>query len=275
MREAAAELGVEVLCPSDVNHVTAIKQLMAMRPDLLVVCDYGQILSAEALSVASLGGINLHGSLLPKYRGAAPVQWAVLNGDAETGTSVIHMTPRLDAGPCLVQHRTAIAPDETAGELEQRLAVMGVRSVEAAIEMLAAWDGTALLGTPQDRDLVTRAPRLRKSDGQVDWSRSAAALANQVRGLKPWPGTYTHWKRDDGKLLRLILDRVSVSAGDAAGHPEGTVAHRTADRLLVATGEGLLAIESIQPAGKRVMPIAEFLCGHDVCQGSRFCRDSC
>jgi methionyl-tRNA formyltransferase len=269
-REAGAEAGLEILSPQDVNDAAVGTQLATLRPDLLVVCDYGQILSADALSVARLGGINLHGSLLPKYRGAAPVQWAILNGETETGTSVIHMTPRLDAGPCLVQNRTAIGPSETAEELEERLATLGVDSVRTAIEMLEKWNGAASIGTPQDPDLATRAPRLKKSDGQVDWTRPAIALHNQVRGLKPWPGSFTHWRRGDGKELRLILDRVAAAPNESGGESPGTVTSCSADHLIVATGEGSLAIESIQPAGKRPMRVGEFLRGHDVVSGSRF-----
>src|SRR5206468_11351590 len=140
------------------------------RADLFVVCDYGQILSRDALALARLGGINLHGSLLPKYRGAAPIQWAIFLGETETGVSVIHMTPRLDAGPVLVQRRLAIQPDETAGRLELRLAALGPETVLEAIGRLAAGDTS---GIPQDPAKATKAPRLKKSDGLIDWSRPA------------------------------------------------------------------------------------------------------
>lgn len=269
MRTAAEECGLPILSPEDINQEASIKQLLSLRPDLLVVCDYGQILSSEALAVAPLGGINLHGSLLPKYRGAAPVQWAVLNGEQEAGVSVIHMTPRLDAGPCLVQRATPIEPDECADQLERRLAELGVSAVHEAIELLQEWDGQSTLGAIQDSQQATKAPRLKKSDGRIDWKKSAAAIRNQVRALKPWPGTFTTWTRPDGKDLRLILDQVSVRDLSEPAEP-GTVIACSGSELLVATGEGALAIDSLQPAGKRVMPVQDFLRGQDLGVGAQF-----
>src|SRR5699024_1999329 len=134
-------------------------------PDLLVVCDYGQILSSDVLAIAPLGGINLHASLLPKYRGAAPIQWSLLNGDHETGVTVIHMTPRLDGGPILAVHSTLIGPDEEHPELEQRLAKLGIQTVHEALSALATWDCTSPIGSPQDATQTTKAPRLKKEQG--------------------------------------------------------------------------------------------------------------
>jgi methionyl-tRNA formyltransferase len=267
MRDVAEARGVDVFAPEDVNSADARKTLAAHGADLLVVCDYGQILSADALGVTPLGGINLHGSLLPRFRGAAPVQWAILQGEARTGVTVIHMTPRLDAGPCLAQRSVDIASTETAAELEPRLAELGVAAVHEAIDLLAQWDRQSPIGTPQDPALASRAPRLRKTDGQVDWSRSADQLFNQVRALKPWPGTYTHWLRGHGAPLRIILDEVSTAAG--SGQP-GQVLTAENDHLLVATSNGALAIHRLQPAGKRLMQTAEFLRGHPVQPGETF-----
>jgi len=267
MRDAAEQRQIPIVSPPDANAVDAREQLAALKPDLLVVCDYGQILSSEALSVASLGGINLHGSLLPKYRGAAPVAWAVLNGESETGVTVIHMTPRLDAGPCLTQSTTPIDPEETAAELETRLAEMGVAAVHKALAMLATWDGAAPLGQIQNPAAVSRAPRLRKADGRVCWSRTAQQIKNQVRGLKPWPGTYTFWRRPQGDPVRLILDRVSMTQTDPQGATPGAVKRSDRNHLEVATGDGCLSLDQVQPAGKRVMEIAEFLRGHRVQAG--------
>ncbi len=154
--------------------------------DLLVVCDYGQILSPATLAAARCGGINLHASLLPKYRGARAIQWAVYHGEAETGATVIHMTPQLDAGPCIAQCRVAIGPDETAAELEIRLADLGARLVCETIDRLEAGRTEAI---PQDAALACKAPRLKKTDGRIDWSRSAAAIKNQIRGSRPGPAT--------------------------------------------------------------------------------------
>ena len=269
MREAAEELGVPILSPDDVNSPEARGQLAVSRPDLFVVCDYGQLLSSETLAIPARGGINLHGSLLPRYRGAAPINWAILNGDIETGVTVIHMTPRLDAGPCLSRRRAAIGPDETAVELEPRLATLGADAVLEALALLSRWDGVSELGEPQDPRLVTRAPRLRKSQGRVDWSRSAREIVNQVRAMKPWPGTYTFVRQPHAEPLRIILDRVSA-VSDCPAAPPATVVQATGQRLIVATGEGGLSVDRVQPAGKRAMEIGEFLRGHPVHVGEAF-----
>ena len=269
MQEVAERRGLEVLAPEDINSPGAATQLASLRPDLLVVCDYGQILSSEILAIAPLGGINLHGSLLPKYRGAAPVNWAIWNGDPESGVTVIHMTPKLDAGPILCLRSTPIAGQETAAELEPRLAQMGVEAVHEAIQLLADWDRVSPIGSPQEMSAATRAPRLKKTDGQVDWSRTAEQIANQVRALKPWPGTFTHWHRSEGEPLRLILDRVSLAHAKRDVRA-GTVAEADHDQLCIATGEEWLSIDRVQPAGKRAMDAGEFLRGNRVRLGDRF-----
>lgn len=269
MRESAEARGIGILSPDDVNADAAQKQLTALRPDLFVVCDYGQILSRKTLAIPRLGGINLHGSVLPKYRGAAPVQWAILNGDEETGITVIHMTPKLDGGPALTVRKTPIGMNETAAELEPRLSSLGVDAVHEAIEMLARWDGESAIGAPQDPSLASRAPRLNKADGKVDWSRSATEIRNQIRALKPWPGTFTVWQRPNGQPIRLILDQVDVADPTTADVAPGTVVVSDGHQLSVATADGLLSIEKIQPAGKRVMGIDAFLRGHPIPVGTQ------
>ena len=260
---AAQELGVEVWLPETVNCDEARAELAALAPDLLVVCDYGEILKSSTLASSQLGGINLHGSLLPKYRGAAPVQWAILNGDTETGNTVIQMTPGLDAGPCLGVQRIAIDPDETAGELETRMAEQGAVLVLTVVGELEAGAATPIV---QDKSQATKAPRLAKEDGIVDWSRSAAEIKNQVRALQPWPRAFTHWQRSEGEPLRLILHQVSLAEGAAA--EAGTVI--SADSTLtIATGNGVLRLEQIQPAGKRAMAVGEFLRGYPLLAGDR------
>lgn len=270
MRDAAEQKSVPVLALEDVNSQPGRRALSELEPALLVVCDFGQILSRETLAIAPLGGINLHASLLPKYRGAAPINWAIYHGETHTGVTVIHMSSKLDAGPCLVQRQTAIGPDETAVELEKRLSQIGVEPVLQAINELAAWDGHSNLGIPQDAAAATKAPRLKKSDGQVDWSRTAVQIKDQVRAFKPWPGTYTHWQRSDGQTQRLILDQVSVHNTSSREGPPATVVNVDRQQLLVATGSGILALDRVQPSGKTPMDIAAFLRGHAVAPGNRF-----
>ena len=278
MRELAGRRGVPVHSPASVNSEEGKEILRNLAPELLVVCDYGQILAADVLGVAPLGGINLHASLLPKYRGAAPIQWALLNGEDETGVTVIHMTPRLDSGPILAVRRTRIGNEETHPELEERLARLGVEPVHEAIELLSRWDRVGPIGQPQDPARASKAPRLKKEHGSVDWSRSAEQIRNQVRALKPWPGTFTFWRRPGHEPLRIIIDGVSVlalgiraaakvGAAGEAGYTPGEVVVSDGKQLIVATGDGGLGISQIAPAGKRHMRVEEFLRGYRIREG--------
>jgi methionyl-tRNA formyltransferase len=258
MQAVAEERRLPIFWPESIKAPEAVAQLESLAPDLLVVCDYGQILSTAALATARLGGINLHGSLLPKYRGAAPINWALYNGDPETGVTVIHMTPRLDAGPAIGQVRTPIGPTETTPQVETRLSELGAPAVLEAIAALAAGNAQPIV---QDETLATPAPRLTKASGLIDWSRTAVQLANQVRAFQPWPASFTFWQRGAGEPLRLIVDRARPldAPSDAAA---GTVVTSRGNQLEIATGGGLLSIEAIQPAGKRVFTVPEFLNGY-------------
>jgi methionyl-tRNA formyltransferase len=266
MRDVAQQYGTPVLAPENVNTQAARAELADLAPDLFVVADFGQILSSETLAVANQGGINLHGSLLPKYRGAAPINWAIYRGDSETGVTVIHMTPRVDAGPCLAQARTPIDAEENAVELETRLAELGAPLVCRAIEDLSRGRFEPL---PQDPAMASPARRLRKTDGQIDWSRGAVAIKNQVRALEPWPKTYTFWHRAGGAPLRLILGRTAVR-DDVPPAPPGTVVCAHGDELAIACGQAALAIREIQPSGKRLFTAGEFLRGYGVRCGQSF-----
>ncbi len=254
----AESLEISVWQPETVNSDEARTKIADLQPDLLVVCDYGEILKPETLAVARLGGINLHGSLLPKYRGAAPVQWAILNGDIETGNTVIRMTPGLDAGPIVGVDRVAIDPNETAGELEARLAVRGAELMLRVVDELAAGNSSSL---EQDKSQATKAPRLTKEHGQIDWSRSALEIKNQVRALQPWPRAYTDWLRSSSGPLRLIVHQVEICDAPFRGDAPGQVLSAKGE-LIVATGDGLLKLLEIQPAGKRTMRIEDFLRGN-------------
>ncbi len=263
MRVMALQHGTPVHEPESINSSQARMVLASYRPDIYVVCDYGQILKPAALEIARFGGINLHASLLPKYRGAAPINWALYHGETETGVTVIHMTPQLDAGPAIAQGRMEIGPDDTATDIEPRLAEIGAPLVLQALTAIA--DGT-VKPIEQDASQATRAPRLTKELGEVDWTRPAAAIKNQVRALQPWPKTYTFWHRAGGEPVRLILDRVRVA--NTSGAP-GTVLEAEGERLLVAAGDGALLIEALQPAGKRSMSAAEFRRGNPIRPGDR------
>jgi methionyl-tRNA formyltransferase len=265
LRETAAKHNTPIFDPESINTGDVRQMLARWAADLFIVADYGQILSVETLATALLGGINLHGSLLPKYRGAAPINWAIYHGDAETGVTVIHMTPRIDAGPMLAQAKTAIGPEENAIELEQRLSELGAPLVLQTIDDLAAGRTAAI---PQDASQASPARRLRKTDGRIDWSRPAAAIKNQIRALEPWPRTYSFWHRAGHEPLRLILGRSSV-VNAAPGALPGTVVG-CKEELVVATGEVGLTIHEVQPAGKRMLSAAEFLRGYPVQLGEHF-----
>jgi methionyl-tRNA formyltransferase len=269
LQRAGQELGLSIWSPDTVNSPEAQSHLRSLAADLLVVCDYGEILCPETLATTRLGGINLHGSLLPKYRGAAPVQWAIFRGESETGASIIQMTPGLDAGPILAQGRTRIDPDEDAAQLESRLAAMGAELVLRVIDDLQAGGAKPI---PQDAAQASKAPRLKKDQGAIDWSRPAQVIKNQVRALRPWPRAFTFWRRPSEEPLRLNIDRVSIhplpleegSVREVSA--PGTILNATSS-LIIATGDDPLEILELQPAGKRSMPASDFLRGNRIQSG--------
>ncbi len=267
MRDIAHEHATPIYDPESVNTPKSQERLKEARAELLVVCDYGQILGPETLATARLGGINLHGSLLPKYRGAAPINWAIYHGETETGVTVIHMTPRIDAGPCIAQAEVSIGPEETAVELEPRMAEAGAWLARRAIDAMVEGRLEAL---PQNPALATKAPRLKKTDGAIDWRRPAICLKNQVRALEPWPRTYSYWHRAHGEPLRMIFGPLQVIESLDSAQPPGTVVQAHGDRLVIACGEDAVAPRSIQIAGKKPMNIAELLRGHPIQPGERF-----
>ncbi|HXH07298.1 MAG TPA: methionyl-tRNA formyltransferase [Vicinamibacterales bacterium] len=254
--------GVPVLQPERLRDRAFLDSLRAAHPDIGVVAAYGRILPPEILGLPRLGLINIHASLLPKYRGAAPVQRAVMAGERETGVSIMRVVEKLDAGPVLKAARRPIGPDETAEEIEADLAERGAALVLECLDELA--EGRAI-ETPQDEAQATYAPRLLKSEGLIDWSLPASALHNRVRGLHPWPHAYTFL---DGR--RLLVRRSRPSGSPTAGAPPGTVLRASGDELVVAAGEGTaLQLLEVQPEGRRPMTAREFLAGHPLHVGRR------
>jgi len=274
MREAATAAGIGILDPEKVNEPAAVTMLAALRPDLFVVCDYGQILSRDLLGVPPLGGINLHGSLLPRHRGAAPVQWAIREGDAVSGVSVIHMTPALDAGNVIVARSTPVGGRETAADLEPRLADLGAGAVIDAVERMqaavAATGTVAGIGIPQDAAKATRAARLSKQDGIVDWSLPAVTIERLRRALEPWPRLTTFFTRGDGQRQRLVLEDVAVAAHpEAVAATPGSVLDTSGGRIVVACGGGTaVAITRVVPEGRRGMSAADYLRGSPLLPGA-------
>jgi methionyl-tRNA formyltransferase len=265
----AINRGVPVYQPEDVNADDSVKAIRALGPDLLVTAAYGQILSAELLGVPRLGGINLHGSVLPAYRGAAPVARAIERGETETGVTVILMNPRVDAGGMVHVATTPIELDETAGELEDRLAALGAPLVARTVAELES--GTARV-LPQERSKVTKAPKLRKDDGLIDWSKPALAVHNLVRAMQPWPIAHSYLRRTyqpDDPPLRLIVHRTEPLEIET-GRTAGEVVEALGDRFVVAAGRGAVRLVTVQIAGRKPMPAADFLRGHPVLSGDRF-----
>jgi methionyl-tRNA formyltransferase len=222
------------------------------------------------LSIPRLGAINVHASLLPRYRGAAPINYAILNGDAETGVSIIQILPQLDAGPVLAVARTPIGSKETAGQLEERLARLAIDLVPGVIDQVAAG---VVQPIPQTDALVTRAPKLTKQMGAINWTRSAAEIDWHIRAMQPWPNPYTFLHVAGKPPQRLLILEVqpleTSSPGGTPGVPIGT----DANRLIVQTGAGAIEVLQIQPDGKRRMTAAEFLRGRPITGSDRFGPD--
>lgn len=286
VRQWAIENRLPIADPISINDPEAIQWLASQQADLLVVCDYGQILSRDALAASKLGGINLHGSLLPRHRGAAPVQWSILAGDPFAGVSVIHMTPALDGGPILKISSTEIGEQETAAELETRLSQIGIQSILESVAILETKQSLADcrdLGQLQDKSLATKAPRLAKEDGELNLNYPVRYLDRLIRGLQPWPGSFAHLQFPDGKMLRVICPKATPIEYDVASLRlvPGDLLYGDSLRNLLETNinlkacierhassvvavamDGLLAIPSVQPAGKRLMSSEEFLRGY-------------
>lgn len=244
VRRAAEELGVPVLAPEKPKLARA--ELEALAPDAIAVVAYGHIFRRWLLELPPLGCINVHFSLLPRHRGVAPVTWAILEGDAETGVTTMCMDRGVDTGGTLLVARTAIRPDDTTGSLTARLAALGATLLERTLDELQA--GT-LAASPQPDGGATYAPALRKEDGRIDWTAPAAAIERRVRALSPWPGTYTGWR---GRLLKIHAARILApeEAPPAAGSPGPGEVRVSDGRALAGTGGGLLELATVQPEGK-------------------------
>jgi methionyl-tRNA formyltransferase len=267
MKNIALAHHIPVSQPESVNTPEGVAALREMRPDLLVVAAYGQILSKDVLGVPRLGGINVHASLLPRYRGAAPIAWAIYHGETRTGVTIIRMTTGLDAGDMLAQEAVEIGPEETAGEVEARLAPLGAR---LALEVVGRLAAGPVEGRKQDPSQVTKAPKLKKEDGAIDWTHAAAQVCNQVRAMQPWPTAYTFWHRPGQPALRLLVLKATArprQPAEAAAAP-GDVLPESA-RLCVAAREGVVEVRELQPAGKRRMTAEEFLRGRRPQPGDR------
>jgi methionyl-tRNA formyltransferase len=262
VKSVAVAHGLPTLQPASVKDPSVLASLDAWAPDLGVVAAYGQIIPKALLALPRFGMINVHPSLLPKYRGAAPVHRAVIAGDADTGVTIMRVAPKLDAGAMFARRLQPIGPDETSDTLEDTLSVSGAHLLVEVVDSIAA--GTAQ-EEQQDEELVTYAARLTKEEGLIDWNLAAQRIHDRVRGLYPWPHAYSYV---NGR--RVIVWRTSPLTGPATALP-GTVVHAGRDGLHVAAGDGrLLALLELQSEGGRPLATADFLRGHSIEPGARF-----
>jgi methionyl-tRNA formyltransferase len=256
VKHAALERGLPVVQPPRLRDAGWPERLAALEPEVAVVVAFGQLLPPRVLEVPPRGSINVHASLLPRYRGAAPIAWAIMRGEDVTGITTFRMDAGMDTGPILLRRETPIGADETAGELARRLADLGATLLLETLDRL-----DALVPTPQDHAAATPAPRLRKEDGVLDWTRPAGELARVVRGLNPWPGASTH-----GPSARLLIWQARAWPG--VGAP-GALAP-WGDTLAIGTGAGLLEPVTVQPENRRTMAWKDFLRGARLGPGASF-----
>ncbi len=260
VKQTAEKLGIPVYQPKRVREPEALAVLRGYEPELIVVAAFGQILPKELLDMPVYGCINVHASLLPKYRGAAPIQWAILNGDAVTGVTIMRMDVGLDTGDMIAKAEVAITPQDTGGSLFDRLAETGAKLCVDTIPSIV--DGTAVY-TPQDEQAATKVGQISKKDGLIDFTRSAQSIECQIRGLNPWPSAYTSLA---GKTLKIWSAQVD---SQQTGEQPGTVVLVEKDRFGVQTGDGVLICTEVQLEGKKRMPAADFLRGSSLTAGTK------
>ncbi len=260
VKACALRRGFSLLQPAKMKDAGFLGELKRLNADLVVVVAFGRILPAEVLKIPRLGCVNLHASLLPKYRGAAPIQWAVINGETETGVTTMVMDEGMDTGPILLQEKTAIPEEETAGRLAERLSVLGSELLARTVKELG--EG-ALKALPQDDSQASLAPMLKKEDGRIEWTRQARPIYNLIRGADPWPGAFTHYQ---GRRWRILRARI-IDAERRFESP-ARILQVEKDEVHVATGGGILAILELQPENGRRMTVREYLAGHAVRPGA-------
>lgn len=259
VKACALAHGLSVYQPKRVREAECVEYLRGYQPDIIIVVAFGQIISKEILDLPRYGCVNVHASLLPKYRGAAPIQWAVINGDAVTGVTTMRMDEGVDTGDMILKEEVVLAPDETGGSLFERLSAVGAKLCVKTMEAIE--NGTAVY-TPQGEEGVSHTAKIHKELGSIDWSRPAEEIECLIRGLDPWPGTYT---RLGEKTIKLWKARVVHS--ESQGKP-GCIVRVGKDSLSVQTGDGLLELSEVQPEGKKRMSVASFLNGYPVAEGT-------
>ena len=259
-RKLAEAHGVPVITPEKVRGAEVLETLRAWRPQVIVVVAYGRILPKTILDLPPYGCLNVHYSLLPKYRGAAPAAWTIINGEEQGGVTTMKLVEKMDAGPIYLQEAVPLAPDETTGSLQKKLAPIGCRVLAETIRRLK--EGS-LLAREQDESRMSLAPILKKEDGRIDWRRPAVEIERRVRGLDPWPGSFTYL---EGRLLKV--HRTVVVSEHRSGEP-GEIVRADSGGFWIATSTGVIGLEEVQLENRRKLPGLEFLRGARVATGDR------
>jgi len=259
VKEVALEAGLPVFQPVNFKDPASVAELAALEPEVLVVAAYGLILPQAVLDVPTLMPLNIHASLLPRYRGAAPIQRAIENGDVVTGISIMKMEAGLDTGPVMVQRALRIGHNDHAGTIHDELAKLGGICI---CEALARLQTGAYELKPQDDALATYAKKLEKQEGEVDWNRPSQAIHNQIRAMYPWPGAFFDWRSPDGKVVRLGVAPGEISAEAASKVAPGTILGEMAGKLAITTADGIYLTPEVKPQGKKGMDATAFSCGY-------------
>ncbi|MBM7855740.1 methionyl-tRNA formyltransferase [Desulfohalotomaculum tongense] len=259
VKVVAESYNLPVYQPEKIKTAQFLQTLKELNPELIVVVAYGKILPKEILDLPPLGCVNVHASLLPKYRGAAPIHWAVINGEKETGVTTMYMNEGMDTGDMILSKSIPIDDDDTVGEVHDRLAALGAEVLGETLTLIASGSAPRV---PQDHSQATYAPILKREHELINWNRSAREIKNQIRGMNPWPGTYT---KLEGRVLKIW--RAEIVAGSSKEKP-GTVISSTNDQLVVQTGAGCLSITELQLQGSKRLGICDFLRGRKVPPGT-------
>ncbi|MFZ5800936.1 MAG: methionyl-tRNA formyltransferase [Candidatus Omnitrophota bacterium] len=260
IKAAALKLRIPAQQPEKLSDVNFIERLEGLNPDLLVAVAYGKILSAKILALPRLMAINVHASLLPKYRGAAPINWAIINGEEDTGVTIMKMNEQMDEGEIIAQKATKILAEDSAITLRERLSILGAELLVKVIDEMQSGKELSLMA--QKDSAATLAPKLKKSNGIIDWKQGARQITDKIRGLQPWPGAHTQYK---DKTLKILKAEISPDL-DLKASP-GVIVEVSREGIIVETGKGLLKIEEVQLESSKQMSAWAFACGHRVMAG--------
>jgi methionyl-tRNA formyltransferase len=263
VKVAALNHGIPVLQPEKLRQPEALEQVIALQPDLIVTAAYGQILPESLLKIPKHGCINVHASLLPKFRGGAPIHRSIIEGEQETGVTIMYMVKALDAGDMISTVAVPIDIEDTVGTLHDKLSEAGSSLL---IETLPGLLSGKMTAVPQNHDQATYAPNLSREDERIDWSHDAISIYNRIRGLNPWPVSFTTWQ---GEVMKVWwADFYETDSSLISGIP-GTVIHTDSDGIVVAAGRGTVTLKEIQPSGKKRMPVSDFIRGTSIQKGDR------